>query len=222
MKLVVFLHVPKAAGNSVIHDLKQKLPRSRSIQWDNIDEDWDAFIKEHDKQPYQMVSGHIRWRHIDILKQRGIDYELISFVRDPVSRLVSDYNYNCLASTPGSESFQKKFPDFRIYAEAKSRVNGHSKFMVPQSIDGGRTMARFLQEEYKAIGVMEFFQKSLVHIHESLDLAPDVLESQKNPTPKDRMKVNELGDSIAEFLIQENAVDYVIYRECLKRIGRYI
>ncbi len=82
----VFLHVPKTGGTTFNLMVKNSYPAHRAVQLLNL---WDGKFPE--KSQYDFLSGHFRWSFV---KEQGLDQRhLITFVRNPISRAVSQFYF---------------------------------------------------------------------------------------------------------------------------------
>ena len=102
---LVFIHIPKTAGTSfrlgadaywgperVCRDYGPKSPETSEIvkQWLVKNPDKWKFKKSFEKARYEFLTGHIR--AIDYAPLFGVE-RMVTFVRDPLQRLVSEYNH---------------------------------------------------------------------------------------------------------------------------------
>ena len=88
MKKVLFLHLPKTAGQSV-HQLLLDTHGSENVcpARDNIQL---AGITAEELEQYSVYSGHYDWNHFDSVKS---DLFTFTILRDPLDRLLSFYFY---------------------------------------------------------------------------------------------------------------------------------
>jgi hypothetical protein len=99
---VVFLHIAKTAGTSVVHFFRSRLPEDSVCSHGdflNFPEDRTAFQLK--LQQYQFLSGHFGYSDVAPLLH---DSYAFTFLRDPVDRVLSFYKF-CL-----HPDMQKQFP----------------------------------------------------------------------------------------------------------------
>jgi len=160
--LIVYLHVPKAAGNSSIKPIKEHFKNNLSIKWNEIDNSWANFVKNYNiNKDVQFVSGHIHDKHIDLLIESKINYFLISFIRHPIHRIESLYAYNTMPSTPNSSTFKNKFKSFEEFAYDGVPPNSMSRQLFRGCLSSSEGIKK-LYSKYNFIGLTEMFHFSML------------------------------------------------------------
>ncbi|MDN6292884.1 MAG: sulfotransferase family 2 domain-containing protein, partial [Tetragenococcus halophilus] len=109
------MHLPKTAGVSVGEFLKDKFPNNERspIPWDNVDNSVNQLqLKENSRF---LVAGHMEAKHLKVIESNYGDhdryqYKVMTVIRDPIKRVVSEYYYSCSEAHPPHEEFIKKFP----------------------------------------------------------------------------------------------------------------
>ncbi|WP_444936605.1 sulfotransferase family 2 domain-containing protein [Microbulbifer sp. JMSA004] len=105
MKCLFFLHIPKTAGTSFRKGANTYFGESRVCQdygkfspltsplikkWGSGEVDGWSFYQDFNKEGYQFFTGHFHAsKYIDIFDVG----QMITFLRDPVDRIVSEYNH---------------------------------------------------------------------------------------------------------------------------------
>lgn len=92
---IVFLHIFKSAGSSVQFQMRAELGKD-AVQRVNDGPDFPGRVAAALAQPgCKVLAGHFTYRRIDrVLTELGhANPAYFAFVRDPVDRLVSAYNY---------------------------------------------------------------------------------------------------------------------------------
>jgi hypothetical protein len=94
--LYIFLHVPKTAGTSLVQSIEGQLPRDAVLKLYGVGiegaevRDRIAAMDSGVRSRLQFVAGHQIWYGLhECFPDRECRY--ITFMRDPVARLVSDY-----------------------------------------------------------------------------------------------------------------------------------
>jgi hypothetical protein len=85
----VFVHIPKAAGTSLIRLLNDLFPGEVSAPFQNLDLCRDAAAVRH-LSGYRLISGHISGRDI---ARCFPDRDCFTVLRDPIERCLSAYTY---------------------------------------------------------------------------------------------------------------------------------
>lgn len=85
---LILLHVPKAAGSTVREHLKVWFPDAKHIQF-TAPEFWDK-MSDDEIAGYDILTGHIGFRFVE----RVPNAILITFLREPLARAVSQYYYH--------------------------------------------------------------------------------------------------------------------------------
>lgn len=169
--LWLFVHVPKTAGSSLATELAALLPPYRSIHIDHADrsrpapERYDAvteaFIARQATDPCRVASGHVQFRHWRRIVEAVPGTRLITMLREPVARLVSDYLYQRSPMHPLAEEVRARIPDFAAFIELKGQRNRIARHLLPPRIalDGDiERGVKFLRDRYAFIGVQERYE----------------------------------------------------------------
>ncbi|MEM9198080.1 MAG: sulfotransferase family 2 domain-containing protein [Pseudomonadota bacterium] len=136
--LWVFQHIPKTAGSSLAAELAANRRPYRNLHIGmgsaggaetalKPDAQRDVVVREFLDDPLsrevRSVSGHLRYANIETLKAEISDMRLFTFVREPVSRVVSEYYY-CLSPLHNNpEGFRKAFPTLNDFANSLEASN---------------------------------------------------------------------------------------------------
>ena len=88
LRPIVFLHVPKTAGQTIRISLKNAFPRRRVFPG-QVDAHLSTYSRE-DLTRFDIFSGHFSWSLLDCL---GPDVDYITILRDPVERVLSYYRH---------------------------------------------------------------------------------------------------------------------------------
>jgi hypothetical protein len=166
--LWLFVHVPKTAGSSLAADLAALLPPYRSIHIDHLDrsrpapERYDAateaFIAAQGASPCRFASGHVQFRHVQRILAALPGTALFTMLREPVSRLVSDYLYQRSPMHPLAAEVRGRIPDFAAFVELKGQRNRIARHLLPpRLVQEGEVAAGLdaLRDRYVFIGVQE-------------------------------------------------------------------
>jgi hypothetical protein len=140
----IFVHVPKTAGTSLRNELAKLLQPDSNIMVDytdtsrsfheRMDDAVNQFLAEHAARPYAFASGHILGRHVSRIRQQIPDARFVTFLRDPVARLVSDYRYQRSPKHPVHADFIARVPSFEAYLELRPERNKMAQHLLPPDV----------------------------------------------------------------------------------------
>lgn len=179
---MLFIHVPKTAGVSVGKSLREAFDQFHGVEWDNIPQSFrkitrEALYIQTRGRKRQVIIGHFGWSQVQMWRNNEIPLKCGTIFRDPVARIVSNYNYNCSSAHPGREKFREKFPTLDAYA-----------WQIPLDvqltqaiglIDSFETALTKFVRHYTFLGVTEHLSASLRHLGRSHGLS-DLREYREN------------------------------------------
>jgi hypothetical protein len=230
-KILVFIHIPKTAGlslyNIFLHVFgKEKLsPFLQSL----------LIMPFYLPFKYEVLWGHFLFDHVQYLPVK--EKIIISFVRDPVQRLWSVYNFwkNFKSNSPLDRDFivlqsKEKLPESfftnpRIMNQLKDamliRLCGFSTYLniktklKEDKIDQVREMIRnHIQKNFIFIGIQERFEESVKKMFEKLGLEirlPDnILKTRVNVSKKE-----SIPNEIIKILEDLTYLDRILYDEVI-------
>lgn len=166
--LWLFVHVPKTAGSSLAAELAALLPPYRSIHIDHADrarsaaERYDeataAFLAEQARAPARSASGHVQFRQVGAILRALPGTRLVTMLREPVARLVSDYLYQRSPMHPLAAEMRARVPDFAAFVELPGQRNRIARHLLPPRLvreGDAAAAADFLLRRYAFVGVQE-------------------------------------------------------------------
>jgi hypothetical protein len=168
--LCVFVHVPKTAGTSLRGEIAQILQPDINIAVDytdttrsfheRMDEAVEMALVEAATSHLRFASGHILARHVSRIRARVPNAKFVTFLRDPVARVISDYRYQRSPRHPVYQDFIAKVPDLDAYLELRAERNKTAQHLVPADILLGGDPAEcvdYVMRTYAFIGVQEMY-----------------------------------------------------------------
>lgn len=230
-RLWLFVHVPKTAGSSLSSEFAAELRPYHNIHIDHGDrarpakERFDAateeFVQLAETRPFRSASGHIWQQHAQTIRKQLRGVRMVTLLRDPLARLISDYNYQRSPMHPLHQEVIAKAPDFMAFAEMSGPQNRMSRHLVPMgmirqqrledAIDYVRTHFAFigLQEQYD----LYFRLLTLLTTGEckepSAKKRVNEAKEEVSLTPEQLARVREL-----------NSVDFAIYDAMVAMLGK--
>jgi hypothetical protein len=167
--LCVFVHVPKTAGTSLRGEIAAMLQPDVNIAVDYTDtarsfhERMDEAVEMALAQVaggLRFASGHILARHVARIRAVEPRTRFVTFLRDPVARLVSDYRYQRSARHPVHAEFIARVPDLDAYLEIKPERNKMAQHLVAADVLLGgdaEECVDYVMRSYAFIGVQEMY-----------------------------------------------------------------
>ncbi len=221
--MLIFVHIPKSAGTSFKGLLKKIYKPSEIIVVDS-----DGWYKDMNYsvaanrtnlpgaqqiQPpasVKCITGHFNASCFVNLYPNA-DY--ITWVRDPIQRMISHYNYYLRIGAyygqiaPTKRSYD--IIDLETYATHSYNVN----FMT-QLINIPLT-------KFKFIGIVEKYDEEIKRFKETfgIDINEESQHYNLNPEKKSVQETYNVSDEQKEKLMKLHAEDYKLYNECLKLAG---
>jgi hypothetical protein len=173
-KPIIFLHVAKTAGSSFREELAERFQPSENVFVDfskielPMDGEKYASILNGNLQELndrrmarcRMVSGHFTYSQI-VAKQNLAQGRLVTFIRHPISRLVSFYKYHCSSAHPDNAAFEKNYPTFRHFVQDPDNTNGICRQLTPGIVSNGTDAAEWIKRNYYWVGIQENYVASV-------------------------------------------------------------
>jgi len=169
--LWLFVHVPKTAGSSLAAELAALLPPYCSIHIDHTDrsrpapERYDAvteaFVARQAVEPCRSASGHVQFRHVQRITSAVPGTRLVTVLREPVARLVSDFLYQRSPMHPLAAEVRAKVPDFAAFVELKGQRNRMARHLLPPRLAEANDIAAgvaTLRDRFAFVGVQERYE----------------------------------------------------------------
>src|SRR5438105_2265197 len=139
--LWIFIHIPKTAGSSFASELSDLRRPYRNIHVDYEDKTTphdlkleravDQFIQDNHTAQFRACSGHIGMRYVDKIREAVPRSKVVSILRNPVERVISDFRYARTPAHPPYKDFIKQFPTIESYVDSPASQNKMFKFLAP-------------------------------------------------------------------------------------------
>lgn len=209
---LISLHIPKTAGTSFRNILKAVYGDEEVVRFDMNEN--GTFLNE---QPYtkstlprvRVIHGHFIFKSLRKEFQIPDDCKIITWVRNPVDRVISNYYYlesrlkDILNEEKRNLNILVKMQRTLLeYARAEINRNRQAKFLngtVPDDFD--------------FIGIHEFFNEEVVRLSRVLQwkTIPEVLYHNKTETDKP-----EIQEEVIHEILELNKEDTAIYENALQ------
>lgn len=173
-KSLIFIHVGKTAGSSFREELADRFQPSENVFVDfskvelpvtpekymAIMEANLADLSDNRIHKCRMVSGHFSYNQI--ARQHNLAQgRLITFIRNPISRLTSSYEYHGSAAHPDRDTFKALYPTFRDYIQDPQNINAMYRQLTPANLDDGADAAEWIKQNYYWVGLQENYVASV-------------------------------------------------------------
>src|SRR5438067_2782907 len=168
--LWIFIHIPKTAGSSFASELSELRRPYRNIHVDYEDKSTpheikmeravEQFIHDASTTPFHACSGHIGMRHVLRIREAIPRARVISFLRNPIERVISDFRYARTPAHPPYKDFIRQFPTIESYVDSPASQNKMFKFLTPDPNIRTTELFPFLDESMSFIGLTEMYPMS--------------------------------------------------------------
>lgn len=206
--MIAFIHIKKTAGKTIKHIMRRELGLAHCDvkRWRRSDEFFDAADLRRLRHVYprlKSIAGHSIKPYSD-LKEFYPDLKYYTFLREPVGRSISQYQYHMRMGRSVKGSFEEWIRDPEYHNLQVRAIAG--------AADLERAL-RLLKSDIDFVGLTERLDESLALMKRSLDL-PDIdLSSGRVNAAKDNsIRDRILADPRRVALLREaNELDLKLY-----------
>ncbi len=220
--LWLFVHVPKTAGSSLNGELQPILAPGHHIFIDYAQLDKrsfndlmaeavEKFIEKAQARRYRYCTGHITAPNVSRIAAAMPDIRPITLLRDPVSRFVSDYRYQCSDMHPGHEQFAAAHPTIESYLDLPGEWNKAAACLVPVHLRANpQSSIEHILTNYAFVGIQESYPLSLrlLTTLAGAPRRPGVFRRVNTPTAGNSV---DLTPDLEARIRARNALDCAIY-----------
>lgn len=207
--MIAFIHIKKTAGKTIKYIMQRELGITHcdAKRWHPNDDCYSAADLKRLRRIYpwlQSIAGHSIKAYGD-LRQANPDIKLYTFLRDPIRRMVSQYQYELNLGRYVGDSFEHWV------------TNPANHDLQVKSLAGTANLAkalRLLETEVAFVGLMERLDESLQMMRPALglpkrvNLSPARVNAARDNTLRDQI----LADPQRMALLQQaNQRDQVLY-----------
>ena len=213
----VFIHIQKSAGTSFWTMLRRHKTKDKQYKGINYlfaypkhEKKW---IKKMEKGVrknyfrYNFIRGNFPYQSVLFLKKEH-DWKLVTWIRDPIDRLISNYNHSVYRPTPHKE--EKNLRQKSLEMVEKMDIVEYSKFMSNFTTRSTGHNPKI----FDFIGVVEEHDKSIKRFNSQFKsrLPLGVKLNTNNWQPR-----VEVSQELREELRQDHLEDYEFYNKVIKR-----
>ena len=228
--LWLFLHIPKTAGSSFRTTLARHLQPDCNINIEGrrgtkrrhaaFAEAIDEFLALDRDKHFVFASGHINMAEaVRIQRNLGRPVKLLTMLREPVQRVISDYRYQLTPAHPTHESFSAAFPTLESFVESPRSQNKMYRYLTVRGEVLEAAIAR-LEREFSFIGVVEMYALS-VKLCSQLIGPRFPVTTTLNITQDTRDNEIVLDETLLDRIRQLNDKDERLWLHFRDRLGRF-
>lgn len=224
-----FVHIPKTAGSSFRRELANTLrpnynvhvdrdpqsePRRQSIE--GATQEFNLRLKE---RTFRFASGHIPISLLKAHVDTWHEFKLITMLREPALRAVSDYRYQTTPAHPPHRQFIERFPTFEKYLEAPRMRNRMFNFLRPSNNATVEECIEFIVERFAFVGLVEMYPLSV-------RLVTRLMEQERSPTLYVRKTEDndynqfEVTPELLNRVREINGLDVILYDYFYDKLSR--
>jgi hypothetical protein len=206
----VFCHIPKTGGSSIRKALEAELPYFLNIGKYSELEQWDELIARQHAKPFDMISGHLRYAELRRLYGAGARIAAITFIREPVARVLSQYRFMISPKYPSHTAFKNRYPTFVNFVEEGVPENPMLNTLVG-SCDSLQQALQSVAQNFLFVGLTEFSTMHSFLAQRCLGLASFEVPGRINRTVSTIDNKIEMSDEIYEMVTQKCDLDIQFY-----------
>ena len=225
--MLIFVHIPKTAGttfkNILVPGMKLKRDELIVVESQGWNTDQSSFINVRTglpgtvplkpKNTAKLITGHFK---ADKFESIYPDATYITWLRDPIERLLSYYYYYLIQDPGRYGNNATKHRSYDIvdldYFVTRPYNNNSMSAQLNRSLD-----------TFKFIGISEHFDKELERYDSimgtNLASNKNYTNHNVNPTKSTHTEKYTISDELKQKLIELNREDYDLYNKCLKLAG---
>ncbi|MEP5153133.1 sulfotransferase family 2 domain-containing protein [Planktotalea sp.] len=229
---LVNFHIPKSAGSALRANLaasfaSAELPERYVLgvepgngvdHFEGLTQRFAAEFPKIFDQSDRMISGHFRYRDVaDIIAPQRGRVSLITFLRDPIWRTLSDYYYSISAKHDDAEAFNAMYPTFDHYMSNPGEMNKMCSFLCLEESDSAQKILQQVFRDFDFVGVTENFTDDLLFIANSVRRSVESEKRENENRNKDVML--QAYDKYAPKLKNVLKNDYILFDGILEQRG---
>ncbi len=227
--LLIFVHIPKNAGTTLIHVIKRQYPKQAvfllSYDWPELVSEFET-MDEKERGEILCLGGHVPFGIHEEFKDTPATY--ITILRDPVERFISEYGQLRRASRSSSwrppNERLKSLGDYLDYRIENNAMDVQTAF-ISGYLPPPRTQPPFeplpedalvrakdnLEKHFLVTGITQRFDESLLLMKRRLDWKSHIFYARQNTAPKDA-SYSDIPPELLERIIEHTRNDSELVR----------
>jgi hypothetical protein len=181
--VLVYVHLPKAAGNASIGALRDHFTPYVSVDWRQPMRHMEEIVASWTNHQVRFISGHIHHDVLEVIRTSSLPQVRMTFIRHPVDRIISSYRYRSSARSPRQEANLARHPTLEHYVFEAVKTNEIARFMLGKDVRSLDEYERGMKK-FSFIGVSELLPLSHLVLSRLLDIPyarPELANVTDNP-----------------------------------------
>lgn len=209
---LVSIHIPKTAGTSFRNVLKAVYGKKSVVRFDirsggkKIEVEQKQLKTRKLSDNIRVIHGHFRYRDLVELVEIDEGIPVVTWMRDPVDRVISNYYY--LAEILSKE-LQEEKKGLNILAKMQRNLIEYARNEISRN-----RMHKFLDgmavDKFKFVGIQEHYEEDLIDLMNTLGI---------DTFPNYHVNVTGRKYDVSQETIEEiktlNALDMALYQDAL-------
>jgi hypothetical protein len=213
-------HIPKTAGSSLAEEFSANLPPyvNLSVSYDPDTQSTGGLMNEAVERflarppgSWRSASGHVLSHHIRRIREARPEIGLVTFLRHPVARIVSEYRYCRTDRHPPFRSFIAAYPTIGDFLADPREANKMSLYLFgSRSLPPEEAVER-LFSTYELVGLQERYPLSF-NLMSRLMWGPSAPAARSRVTPATPENAVAVTPGLQERILELNQLDLALYR----------
>jgi hypothetical protein len=232
--LWLFVHIPKTAGSSFRNTLAQHLQPEHNINITNLrgthlrgmggraeafGKAIDEFLSLDREQRFVFASGHLNMAEaVRIREEISRPVRLLTMLRDPVQRVISDYRYQRTPAHTNHEAFGVAFPTLESFAESHRSQNKMFRYLALPGETLEAATAR-IERDFSLVGAADMYPLS-IRLCSELIGPKFTPKARLNPTQDTGDNDVEVSDDLSDRIRKLNRKDQHVWDHFRERLER--